>query len=204
MHLWWELCIYGTLDFSLISQLLVLHSYNKVLLYFLSFFSLSLSPSFFLTSWTHPESCVTCVPINGLQATEVTKATTVTMTDLWPREPRGISVRAFFISIYHPLFSQPCFISDLPTTYRERAKEAHMVGKGCRFRRPLERKCTWIITAAHKIWPFEHLPNSTHRHLICLPKPGHALVSKWPARHQMQPKSTTNMQPNWKMGKRPE
>ena len=34
---------------------------------------------------------------------------------------------------------------------RERAKEAHMVGKGCRFRRPLERKCTWIITAAHKI-----------------------------------------------------
>ena len=47
-----------------------------------------------------------------------------------PRAPEGISVRAFFISNYQPSFSSPGFRSDLPTTCRERTKEAHMERKG--------------------------------------------------------------------------
>ena len=93
---------------------------------FFLFFSLS----FFLTLCTPPEARVSCTLINGFQVTEVTKATRAAKTELWPRAPEGISVRAFFISIYQPSFSSPAFTSDLPTTCRERTNEAHMERKG--------------------------------------------------------------------------
>ena len=88
MYLCWEVCTYGTLDFFLISHLLTLHRYNKFFLFFSLFFSLSLPYSFL--PYGPPEVCV---------CAEVTKGTTVRKTNLRPREPGGISMRTFFISI---------------------------------------------------------------------------------------------------------
>lgn len=84
--------------FFLVSHLLALHRYNKFFLFFsLFFFSLSLPHSFLL--YGPPEVCVSCMPSDGFQATEVTKGTTARKTNLRLREPRGISMRTFFISI---------------------------------------------------------------------------------------------------------
>lgn len=86
----------GTLDLFFIFQLLFLQSYNKlVILSFLSFLSFSLS--LFLPSLTPPDASLGCLPINSLQATEDTKHTTATQINLFPREPGGISMKAFLL-----------------------------------------------------------------------------------------------------------
>ena len=148
MLLRWKLGTYGTLDFFCISHLLRLHSYNSLAasFFFLSLFHIS---SFFLNLWTSPVLCVICMPFDGFQATVFTKATTATKTDLCPRVPGGIPMTAFFIPVYQPSLSQTCFKSCLPTRCREGKKEAQMERKGQNFRRPLEKKSTWISAAAH-------------------------------------------------------
>lgn len=89
------------------------------------------------------------LPMNVFQATVVTKPTTATKPDLFPRGPEGISGRALFI--------QQCCLnmpdqagSRLHTKFEERREGGHMERSRCSFLRPLKIQCPATGTNALK------------------------------------------------------
>lgn len=76
------------------------------------FCSLALSvPS----TWTPPHTGMSYFPVLGLQATAMIPAPKGTKTDLSPWEPRGMSVRPFFLSSDRPETTRPLFRSGIHT-----------------------------------------------------------------------------------------
>ena len=157
---------------------------------FFLFFSLSV----FLTLSTPPEARVSCTLINGFQVTEVTKATRAVKTEFWPRAPEGISVRAFFISIYQPSFSSPAFTSDLPTTCRERTNEAHMERKGQLQETSWEKKHTDEHSSSpkyHLLFAFQVNPAVTWPDPKARSARGFKMTSSTPDTPQQQKENTS-------------
>ena len=143
-----------------------------------------------------------CMPIDGFQVTEVTKTTRVTNTDLWPRVPEGISVRAFFISSYQPSFSSPAFRSDLPTTCRER-RDSHVKKRTVSGDLLREKAHRWAQLLT-KISPFVHLASKPCSPLARSQSQVRLRFQNDQLHTWYHTAAKWKHQPNWKMGKRPE
>ena len=165
------------------------------------FCSLALSvPS----TWTPPHTGMSYFPVLGLQATAMIPAPKGTKTDLSPWEPRGMSVRPFFLSSDRPETTRPLFRSGIHTrclsgsraapTWTSRHRESGDL---------LREKAQGFVQLLTKIAPFYHLPCTSHRHFIHIPKLGQAGVSKVPARPLIPPNSQTKQKTQLKNEKNP-
>ena len=153
----------GNIDFFLIFSLLFLPSYNKVLIFFVhSFFLFSPSFSFpesFLCHWPHLMAVgVVCHrPFSRHWVYQTLHSDKGRAFTQWAGT---ISKRGFFISIYHPEFTQfflkPGFHGKKKSEFQETS---------------WEKKIQLWTQLLPKISPFYHFPYTTHRPLIWIPKP---------------------------------
>lgn len=129
-----------------------------------------------------------CFSVGGRQSTVFPKATPAPKQDICPRGPEGISEL--------PAYAPPGFRSCLHTRCIERREEAPMDRNGSSFRRPLERPCPVIGTAAVQHTTVLAPP----RHSMRIPKPR----SGWPpstssssTETKTKPQKTSHLHENW-------
>ena len=165
------------------------------------FCSLALSvPS----TWTPPHTGMSYFPVLGLQATAMIPAPKGTKTDLSPWEPRGMSVRPFFLSSDRPETTRPLFRSGIHTrclsgsraapTWTSRHRES---GDLLREHHGEERGCS--PTSHHS--PTFHAHPSTTR--SGSQSPGKAAVAKAPAPQLTPANSQTKPTPPFHEGSKP-
>lgn len=138
-----------------------------------------------------------------LRATAVAKTTRLPKTDLLPREAGGFSGSTCFISVPQPSFPAPGFRSGLPSyrVHRENTESLTWKEKDGVAGDLLREKAQRFAQLPTKISPWDHLPRTTRRPFIRVPKRRSGLRFQMSpaaadATHTNQEKPTTQ----WKDG----